>query len=900
MKKKIDSCSPQFHIPRMTTIEYPTSSVRFLTVSDIPQSTGRRSLHKIEVASGGTKISISCGSSPEKTAFIFDGPEPQLAAHLLDLVVKSVSSGTVKIENQNPHLLLHAVPTAHIPYLMGKCQQYMSSLEEEIGVVCFLCDEREARIASPVVTSGSPLGLNSLFSTDLEFHLKKASPLTTTWIAIFSYNPKSRVSMKLKLMGAIESKIRGIYTQFGSTDLAIHPQVHYSIPGFAVDSYPIAEEELSLALGKSGANKRRIAAVSECVVEYIGCCAFFFGDLEERKLARNFLTIILERGRGIFTAARWRDAMGIATVEIPIDQIGWITGKQGSGLHAVEDTCNCICFVDSQNSNFRIDKGSEFKRPTLPPPLMRSTVISPIGASLNTSTMVIMGKDNNTQKAAKMINQRLRPLKGGNISTDNALTGMFNQLFKKGMNTQPPQLSLTNPINDLHAKISNVISSKNPQIEIHDHVDDLTVIPIPSSVTIGSVFIKQVEDEFGVQIGVASVDSSDAVVILGNYRSIRAAELKIMSTIENKEKGLYTHRIVRDGKRVCDRIWACENELFETDTFPIPENDLSFALGHKGSIRKKLSIASGCIIEYVGDVAYLSGNLLERSKARDYLRWVLQQLQGEVIVSDFRKRVDVSSIFVPKRAAGFVNGNKGKILRTIEEVTGTFCFIAKSNDGGATKPLLVCGPDEGRDGAIVVLEKYIKQHQSNDWADDATDASAEMNRSVVEEILKKSGIRCKPMDPWKIIDSQIPRQRFLSQPLPAAARQEVILIQDPLSTAPFLLKHSSGLRSRKSSTEFVNDSEAFPELGGFGTKSFPPQPPKPIAEAQGVEEEDPTPPPPPPAEKVRSDSPLQEDAGIYIDFEKGQVWGDWGMGPNGDPTWKRPTTSGSKLQGAWK
>jgi hypothetical protein len=44
-----------------------------------------------------------------------------------------------------------------------------------------------------------------------------------------------------------------------------------------------------------------------------------------------------------------------------------------------------------------------------------------------------------------------------------------------------------------------------------------------------------------------------------------------------------------------------------TDSIILSDQDLAYALGKEGTTRRKLAKASGCIMEYVGHIAYLSG-----------------------------------------------------------------------------------------------------------------------------------------------------------------------------------------------------------------------------------------------------------------------------------------------------
>merc|ERR1719281_294546 len=64
---------------------------------------------------------------------------------------------------------------------------------------------------------------------------------------------------------------------------------------------------------------------------------------------------------------------------------------------------------------------------------------------------------------------------------------------------------------------------------------------------------------------------------------------------------------------------------FGTDLVYIADDDYSYALGKQGSTRKNIVKQSGCLVEYVGHVAFLSGTRDERKKARDYLLWLFEQ-----------------------------------------------------------------------------------------------------------------------------------------------------------------------------------------------------------------------------------------------------------------------------------
>merc|ERR1719446_584666 len=121
-----------------------------------------------------------------------------------------------------------------------------------------------------------------------------------------------------------------------------------------------------------------------------------------------------------------------------------------------------------------------------------------------------------------------------------------------------------------------------------------------------------------------------------------------------------------------DRDWG-------TDTFVLRDNELSYALGSQGYTRKKLQAASGCIVQYVGNVAFFAGEYEERRRARRYMRWLLEQRHGAVKIKDVDGMDDVQTMTVPAECVGQLMGQKGHLLRKIEEESNTFLFMARDH-----------------------------------------------------------------------------------------------------------------------------------------------------------------------------------------------------------------------------
>ena len=68
----------------------------------------------------------------------------------------------------------------------------------------------------------------------------------------------------------------------------------------------------------------------------------------------------------------------------------------------------------------------------------------------------------------------------------------------------------------------------------------------------------------------------------------------------------------------------------------------------------------------------------QRSRAREYVGFVLAQRVGPVTIDFETRRNDLSVVNVPEDCVGFVMGRQGQTLRGMEEEWGTLMFFAKA------------------------------------------------------------------------------------------------------------------------------------------------------------------------------------------------------------------------------
>ena len=168
--------------------------------------------------------------------------------------------------------------------------------------------------------------------------------------------------------------------------------------------------------------------------------------------------------------------------------------------------------------------------------------------------------------------------------------------------------------------IGYVLSQRTGPVYI-DHTmrrDDLSIVMVPMDCVgyvmgRGGQVLRDMENEWGTLMFFAkkkedegkdaSADGDkvqEILAIFGTRRSRRGAELKVMSAVEHKMPG---HFLDGESLRVpLDQPGDGEDDDFDYDVFPFRGDEFSYALGGRGSTRKKIASAANCILEYVGQL----------------------------------------------------------------------------------------------------------------------------------------------------------------------------------------------------------------------------------------------------------------------------------------------------------
>jgi len=273
-----------------------------------------------------------------------------------------------------------------------------------------------------------------------------------------------------------------------------------------------------------------------------------------------------------------------------------------------------------------------------------------------------------------------------------------------------------------------VMAQRTGPVTVHEDYNDgdLTMLRVPQE-AVGFVtgragnFLRTIEEEWGTLMFFVEVESSrsrskeyEKLAIFGDVKARRGAELKVLSAVETKVPGYYEK--MKD--EVIPRDKGCDygDGTWGTDTMQFQDDELSYALGKQGGTRKKIERSSGAIVQYVGQNALFSGLKADRRRAKEYMKWLFDQLEGPVYVDGWEDRDDITVVDVPQDCIGYVTGNRRAALGGIEEEWGTLMFFMNkegqskggSKGRGGSEQLAIFGNPRARRGAELKVMSAVE------------------------------------------------------------------------------------------------------------------------------------------------------------------------------------------------
>ncbi|CAE7158191.1 unnamed protein product [Symbiodinium pilosum] len=459
-----------------------------------------------------------------------------------------------------------------------------------------------------------------------------------------------------------------------------------------------ADDAAALTFGAGGRTVERIARVSEAEVELLDkdlVLEMRGSDLQRRR-AKKYANIIMKQRMGPNVITDDFEDGDLTVLSVPPDVVGYVQGQGGSVLRSIEEEWGTLMvFIDTDLSkaqrlaifgSIRGRRGSELK--------VLSAVETKMSGYFASVREMIISRDKYKDPTSTWGTDTMTFRDEGEISYALGKQGGTRKKLERSSGAIVQYVGMVAVVSGTKSercRVREYMKWLFQQLEGPVYVagwedrEDCTVVDIPSD-CIGYITgnrratLGLMEEEWGTLMFFMSEDGArgsrgggtERLAIFGPQRPRRGSELKVMSGIETKSPGFFTRGI---------REKMSERRGFDTDRMLFRDDELSYALGKDGATRKKLELASGAILQYVGHVAFIAGTLKERRRCREFVNWLLQQRRGSVTITDLTRRDDVTEVKIPDSCKGWVTGNRGSELRRMEQETGTFMFMALDSRG---------------------------------------------------------------------------------------------------------------------------------------------------------------------------------------------------------------------------
>ena len=269
----------------------------------------------------------------------------------------------VGVDSGRDDLTIVRVPSDCVAFVMGRGGQTLRMIEAEWGTLMFFAQG---------------FGSANVEESDQEM-LMIFGPL------------RARRGAELKVMSAVEHKVPGTFTN--GEQLLFPERLRGDEPpeGWDLDTILLDGSEFSYALGSGGSTRKKLAAASGCILEYVGRLACMCGYRDDRRRAGDYLKWLLTQRNGpVAVDPAGRD--DVVVVAVPKESIGFVTGTKGEALRQVEKATGTFCFINA--------------------------IEGPSGATTGEQLLVFSRDDAARERAERMLLDKIDERKRGGTSHD--------------------------------------------------------------------------------------------------------------------------------------------------------------------------------------------------------------------------------------------------------------------------------------------------------------------------------------------------------------------------------------------------------------------------------------------------------------------------------------------------
>jgi len=379
---------------------------------------------------------------------------------------------------------------------------------------------------------------------------------------------------------------------------------------YGVDTLKITDDDAAFILGKGGKTKEKIARVADAEIELFerDLILEIRGSKLQRRRAKKYCEVVMAQRTGPVSVTSDYDDDDLTMLQVPQEAVGFVTGRAGNFLRSIEDQwCTLMFFCEVDKGRGR-DKAFE-----------KLAIFGSIRARRGAELLVLSAVETKVPGYFSSIKDEVldRDLKKDETGTWSTDTMQFQDdelsyaLGKQGGTRKKIERS-SGAVVQYVGQTALFSGTKQERRRAKEYMkwlfmqlegpvwvegwedrDDITVLDIPSD-CIGYVTgsrraaLGGMEEEWGTLMffmtkpGQGKGDRrgggfGEQLAILGPERGRRGAELKVMSSVEEKAPGQFTRGV---------REKFSDSKGFATDRLIFKDDELSYALGKQGSTRR--------------------------------------------------------------------------------------------------------------------------------------------------------------------------------------------------------------------------------------------------------------------------------------------------------------------------
>lgn len=160
-------------------------------------------------------------------------------------------------------------------------------------------------------------------------------------LLILSVETRSRKQAELKIMSAIESKLKGFIINGSERE-----RFETDLEPLGLNIFSMNESEFTYALGRGGNTRRKLERASGAIMEYIGTNAFIAGTRQQRNQAVSYLQMLLDQREGRVSEFD-ENRPDLTIIDIPRDFADEIGSSRGRYLRNMEEMTDTFCFTQT-------------------------------------------------------------------------------------------------------------------------------------------------------------------------------------------------------------------------------------------------------------------------------------------------------------------------------------------------------------------------------------------------------------------------------------------------------------------------------------------------------------------------------------------------------------------------